>query len=58
MHYLLILRRRSTSSTCYIVCVLCQLAATKIGVELTNSTPILVQPLDINTYVIYQVPLV
>jgi hypothetical protein len=32
-HYLLILRRRYTNSTCYIACVLCQLAATRIRVE-------------------------
>jgi hypothetical protein len=33
-HYLLILRRRYTNGTWYIVCVLCQLAATRVGVEL------------------------
>jgi hypothetical protein len=33
-HYLLILRRRYTSGAWYIACVLCQLAATRVGVEL------------------------
>jgi hypothetical protein len=33
-HYLLILRRRYTSGTWYTACVLCQMAATRIGVEL------------------------
>jgi hypothetical protein len=36
-HYLLILRRSCTSSTWYIACVLCQLAATMIGVEQSNA---------------------
>jgi hypothetical protein len=37
-HYLLILRRRCTSGTWYIACVLCQLAATRVGVELVSKT--------------------
>jgi uncharacterized membrane protein len=44
-HYLFIIRRRYTSDIWYIACVLCQLAAIRIGVELvshTSSTPILV----------------
>jgi hypothetical protein len=37
-HSLFILRRRYTSDTWYIACVLYQLAATGIGVELVSST--------------------
>jgi hypothetical protein len=36
--YLLIFRRRYTNSNWYFMCVLCRLAATKIGVELPYHT--------------------
>jgi uncharacterized membrane protein len=36
-HYLLIFRRRYTNNNWYIACVLCLLAATRIGVELNNN---------------------
>jgi hypothetical protein len=52
-HYLLILRRCFTSSTWYIACVLCQLAAP--GLE-WNSNPGAAN--WHNTHAIYQVPLV
>jgi hypothetical protein len=44
-HYLLILRRRytRTNGTWYIACVLCQLAATRIGVEHVSPTPVPLQ---------------
>jgi hypothetical protein len=38
-HYLLIFSRRCTNNNWYIVCVLCLLAATRVGVE-----PVLLQP--------------
>jgi hypothetical protein len=37
-HYLLILRMRYTNGTWYIACVLCQLAAIRIGLELVSET--------------------
>jgi hypothetical protein len=53
-HCLLIFRRCCTNNTGYIVCVLCLLAATRVGVE-RSSTPTLVAANRPNTHTIYQV---
>jgi hypothetical protein len=42
-HYLPIFKRHFTNGTWYIACVLCQLAATRVGVDL-RSIPTLVKP--------------